>query len=469
MATEEENAQTRMGDDPPMKTIFKQALGPFSSLFVGAAYGIVDSYWVSKALGESAISAMGASYIYDTINYSFALYLSACAGAKLGFMYGMGNKEHCAQIVIDLMRFSVILSIIIPLVLLPTAKMYARWIGSTEQVANNVYLYLLPGCSLTIITQLYLILCGVLQAEGRSFLYGSMQICSMLLNMLVLDPLLLLYFKTGIWGASLASVFSSLVPLIVLMVMLFSGKLEVKPTLSLFFNSFSPEFGSSLKIGLTSLVIYISNAVPVFLLMKLILNRAIVWGVTNEVLSGLNILLKVYYVVISVDTALGQALLPTGAFAFGSNDKSRFKWLAIHAFWMGTLWNAIISSIIIIFARSISKIWLADETFIQWGTKYLRFGHYSVVLIMLRLVVTICFQASLNTKHALTIGLLTQLVPVPLFAIPMFYLDKTKNPDNLLYTYVFTPIFSFIASLIYLMFMKRKLFAEEVSAEAQIP
>lgn len=64
-------------------------------------------------------------------------------------------------------------------------------------------------------------------------LYGICQASSAVLNMVCFDPLFLLGFKSDMWGASLATALSNLVPMLTLYICLFKGKFFVKPS----FNS----------------------------------------------------------------------------------------------------------------------------------------------------------------------------------------------------------------------------------------
>ena len=455
------SSDVRLGSYSPLRTILEQTSGPYTSILASATYGVVDSYWVKKALGEIALTAVGAAYFYENIAYAFAHFLSASVIAKIGYLNGKNQKQESSQIIIDMIRFTFLFGILIPLILIPSSKLFPKWLGSDDTVSNLTFQFLIPTCGLSIITQNYLVLCGVLLTEGRSNLYGILQVTSSLLNMLILDPLFLLYFKFGIWGASLASIISQFIPLIILYYIVFSGKLEVKPTFSQFFLPISSEFFSSLSLGSTTLIIQLANLLPFAIFMKTLSIRSLPYNLLNQTLTGLNIYLRVFFFLVALDIALSQALLPSASYAMGAKNYPRFISLCLNALSIGTIYNAFVTLIIILFSSNITKIFVTEPSYYQWTKDFLDFGHYAFVFIMTRIVFTVALQAARLVKHATIFGLLTQFVPVPLFAFLVFFLDSTKNPRNLLYVILAGPIFSSILSVIYYYCLKDSLFPKD--------
>lgn len=142
---------------------------------------------------------------------------------------------------------------------------------------------MLPVSGLTIFYEMYQVCCGFLQSEGLSWIYGICQICSLVLNMICFDPLFLVALKMPIWGASLASIISSFLPMTVLMILIFKGKFSVKPTFKMFSNKFTSETKSALKQGLTTLVIFLSGNLPNIVIQKWLGNSGNAIGLYNVI------------------------------------------------------------------------------------------------------------------------------------------------------------------------------------------
>ena len=299
----------------------------------------------------------------------------------------------------------------------------------------------------SIIFQFYQIVCGMLQALGRSMFYGVAQMTSFFLNMFIFDPLFLLYFKFGLWGASLATVISSLLPLILILILLFNDKFEIKVKFSQFFEKFSEETYSALKMGLSYLVVVFSVAFPIFILLKLLGNRSKEANMHNLVFFSVSIVVRIFDFIMSINMSLSQGLLPAAAFAYGSKRYHRFKWLCYHCFWLGTSWATFCQLIVIIFSKQIIFFWSSDPIYISWASRYLIISMYTTFLAHFQYVCVVALQSCKKIKEASIASILTQLVPIPLFSFLIYYLDSSKNPANLMYSYVGNDIFSLIVVL----------------------
>lgn len=110
--------------------------------------------------------------------------------------------------------------------------------------------------------------CGCLQAEGRSWLFCITQISALVLDMLVFCPLLLLGFKTGIWGAAVATGLAELCPGIVIIILFYRGKFGIKPKPRDSLKKFSPHTWEALKVGAAQLLYQISKAIPGMIIRK---------------------------------------------------------------------------------------------------------------------------------------------------------------------------------------------------------
>ena len=223
--------------------------------------------------------------------------------------------------------------------MLNICKPLTKWFGADEHIQNMGFQYLIPITGLTIFYEMYQICCGLLQSEGLSWIYGVCQVCSLLLNMVCLDPLFLIAFKTPIWGASLASIIASFLPMTVLMVLIFKYQM--------FCNKFSSETKSALKLGLSTLVELLSGNLPDVIIQKWLGNSGNAIGQYNEVISAWDILLRVYMFVLGINNGIAQGLLPSASFAFGAKRLKKFRNLVLHALWIGTAWNAICDVIVL--------------------------------------------------------------------------------------------------------------------------
>ncbi|KAK8864950.1 hypothetical protein M9Y10_010477 [Tritrichomonas musculus] len=456
---DDSDEQKRLGSYPALQTLVRQSLGPLCSQIVTSMYLIVDSFWVSHTIGGDGLTATGAVSLLEAINNSFGLYLLSCVSARISYLFGQKRNEECAQVFVDIIRISWIFSVILPIIILNICKPLTKWFGADEHIQEMGFQYLIPVTGLTVFYEMYQICCGLLQSEGLSWIYGICQVCSLLLNMVCLDPLFLIAFKTPIWGASLASIIASFLPMCVLMFLIFKHKFTVKPTLKMFCNKFTPETKSALKLGLSTLVELLSGNLPDIIIQKWLGNTGNAIGMYNEVLSSWNVIIRVYMFVICINNGIAQGLLPSASFAFGAKRLKRLRNLALHSLWIGTSWDLLCEIIIIFNARSVARIWLKDEAFLDLAEKFFKNGLWTMFLAMVKFVSITTLQACKKVVISIIQSIVTLLIPIPLFSTILYLTDK-DNPPRLLYAFVLTDLLSFvvctIVSIITLRFLCKK-------------
>ena len=465
---EEEKEKQKLGMYPPFKTLLLQSIGPFVQQIVLALYGMVDTFYVGKALGKDGLSAIGSATMLEQINNALVQYLSACLSARLGFLYGQKRTEECAQVVADFFRIAVVWSVLSFGIILPITKPIAKWTGADDHIANMSFQYMLPLTACAVLSNFYSVICGVLQSEGRSYLYGCCQFVSMLLNMLLFDPMFLLWIKTGIWGASTASILGSTLPMLALLVPLARGKFNVKPKLNMLLKKPSHESLQALKVGLPTMVALLSMCVPMLVVQKFIGNLATRIGTYNETISAFTVLVRIYNIVLCVDNALSQGFLPASSFAFGAQRLNRLKWLAVDCLIMGIIWNSVCEAIIMICRKQIAKVMIDDEAFIETTAEFLLIGTITMPLAMFNYVGTAILQTCKEVIVSMVLAAVTQLLPLPIFSMIIYYADPTKKPVNILLSFVGNDVFSTIVCLSTVFWKLCYIFKEEPSDMAAL-
>ncbi|KAK8834246.1 hypothetical protein M9Y10_035714 [Tritrichomonas musculus] len=460
----EADEQERLGAHPALQTLLRQSLGPLCSQVVSSLYSIVDSFWVSHTIGADGLTATGSVSLLEAINNAFGLYLLSCVSSRISYLFGQKRHEECAQVFVDIIRISWIFSIILPIIILNICKPLTKWFGADEYIQEMGFQYMIPVTGLTIFYEMYQICCGLLQSEGLSWIYGVCQVCSLLLNMVCLDPLFLIAIKTPIWGASLASIIASALPMIIIMTLIFKHKFTVKPTFKMFIHKFTPETKSALKLGLSTLIENLSANLPDIVIQKWLGNSGNAIGEYNVVISSWNVTIRIYMFIVCINNGIAQGLLPTASFAFGARRLKRLRNLAFHALWIGTAWNALCEVIVISCPRSLAKIWVKEKKFLDMTEKFFKNGFYCIVLAMFKLVSITTLQSCKKIVISIIQSIFTLLIPIPLFSTILYLTDK-KNPPRLLFSFLITDLLAFTITLVVIVVNLRFLFKKDPDNE----
>ena len=325
--TEEE---IRLGSKPALITLIILSIGPLLSQFTGALYGIVDTWWVSKAIGNVGMTAISTYNNFDVISRGFGTFLSVAASSIISSLFGEGDTLLAGQLLVDLIRISFIFALIIPLLFVPLTRPVAIWFGADTFIVELGREYVLPLLYCGFVPCLYLLACGCLQSEGRSWYFSFTQITSCLLNMLIFDPLFLFGFKLGIKGAAWATVLAELLPAIFIFYQYFTGKLGIKPKFSYFLKPFSPIIMKALGVGFSQFIFMLSLSIPGIFMRKFLGLTCSSPSVYNDVMAAFNVLIKFYQIVYSVGSSLVLGFIPSAGFAFGAKRFKRVLYLFIH-------------------------------------------------------------------------------------------------------------------------------------------
>lgn len=452
--------EERLGKSPPLTTILYLSIGPLASQTVQALYGVVNLFWVSKSIGDKGIEVFGAISVIDFIILAFSNYLMTSIDIRVSYIFGEKSRiDECSQIFVDFIRFSFVLSVLAPAIILPATRPLVEWFGSSKEISRMCYEYMIPCSFGSFFTFLYMSCCGLIQSEGRSFAFGVAQIVSLLLDMFVFAPLFLLYFKTGIWGATLSTVISQTIVTIVLLIQIFRGKYTITPTFSMLFKKFSSESWESLKIGLASLVGFLTVSIPEILLQKYLNMAATHQDQYDVCIKVWGVIEKLYQFVGGTNDAFAIGFVPAASFAFGSHQYKRLLKLFWHTNWITIVLSVIYSIFVIFFPSQIASIWSKDHEFLIKCKSMIPKVFYVTVLFPIEYTVPCFLQALQKVAQSTILGAMIYLVPIPLFSTILYFTDK-NNPDRLMWTYVLSDSFGAILCTIFAIPSLKMLFKE---------
>lgn len=455
----------RLGGSGPLKTICILSTGPLISQITSALYGVINTIWISKALGDSGLTAISSYQNFDTIGRSFASFLQLSATTKIASLFGEGLNSEASQVFTDLLRFSLVCSIITPGILIPISKICVRWFGADEFITNLGFKYIIPNMCLSIVSCIFLIGCGCLQAEGRSWLFSITQIVALCLDMFVFCPLFLLCFKVGIAGAAIANGLSELIPAIAIMILYYRGKFGIKPNLKQMVNKFSSHSFEALKLGFAQLIFQLSNSVPGIVVRKLFgLSCGNDENVFNNVMAAFNTFNRIWGIEAAVPNAINMGFIPSASYAFGAKRYKRINWLLFHAMWISLIWCVFSMILAMGFPVQIAKIFSDTDEYLQWSKKIIRNGNLLTCICEIPGIIVSLLQAMKKGNQASVLSFLIELLPVPVVAIALYYTNK-HDIARLIYCYPIQIFFGIIASIPFIILALREIYIKQKEQE----
>ena len=437
----------RLGGRGPLKTIFVLISGPLISQLCNAIYGVVNSFWVSKGIGDEGLDVLSSLFIYDMIVYSFGNLACVSASSHISFLFGQKREKEANQLVADLIRVVWILGLIYPAIAIPTSYPLAKWLSSSEDIAKSTFHYMCISGGGSVIMFTFQLMCGILQGEGRTWLFGIMQMSALLLDMLVLLPLCIFKFHWGVWCAALSQIVSQSIPMIILVIMLIAGKMSLNLSFKMLINKFSTETWKSIKVGFASFILNLSEAFPQFATQKYILSVSENLGILTEMLPLWTIFCRLYSLATCILVAFGSAYIPPASYAYGKKLYKRVIRLSIHTFWITIVWAGTFDFILSVFPNYIIGIFTNDSKVINLGSNLLPLGFYTLPLYCIHSIIISFLQSTKRPTRATIISVLTTLVPMPTISTIIYFSTHAQNIKWIFSTYIWDDISTSLISI----------------------
>ena len=437
----------RLCGRPPLKTVFILAIGPIISQVSNAVFLIVNTLWTSKAIGDDGLAAISTYNMFDNSGRAFGFLLSLGAATQISALFGLGKHEEAGQICADLLRLAFVFGAFIPLVLLPSIRPLGVWFGASQTVIDMGWDYMLPLCSFATTTCMYLAVCGFLQGEGRTLLYGLANFACLGLNGLVLDPLFLFGFKTGIRGVSLATVFSEIIPGAVLLVIYYCGKFGVKPKLIQWCHKFSPRTWTAVKVGVSQLIAQLSVTLPSIAVRKFI--GMAVGDEFDDAMAGFNCMMRLSSVCMAPMMGITMGFVPAASYAYAAKKYRRYLWLCFHSIWLCIAWGLIAGAFIWSIPREMAKMFSTSERYLDYGEKMTLYANGLAPLQGIRFNCQTILQSMHLGGRATLTGLLNNFVWIIVFTVVLYYTDKNDG-SRICWCYALSHVMAIPATVIFL-------------------
>lgn len=270
-------------DNRLLKKEYYKALFPVMFSVLGATINaLIDSVFVSQKLGPDGLAA---------VNLSMPVYLVICMIASLiaggasvcsARKAGQDNMKEAQNYFRDSIQYCVGMSVLFTVLGIVFCGPVSELLSGGSGLSGSVYSY----CIITFIgsspAMLVYITTYYLQLDGKNKAI-SVSVIIMVASDILFDILLIYVFEFGLYGASAASVLSTVFAVIYGFAALFGGKLNYRPGL---IRPDTERLKNIIRYGSPWALINLFDAVKLFLINIIILGAAgesgaAVWAVLN--------------------------------------------------------------------------------------------------------------------------------------------------------------------------------------------
>jgi len=223
---------------------------------------------------------------------------------------------------------------------------------------------------------------------------------------------------------------------------IFSGRFTVKPTWGMFTRSFSAETWPAMRLGLSSLLTFLTGAFPSMVFYRFLYIAARAGGVA-EMAAVMPVTLKVYNLIGEVTIGLCAGMLSSGAWAFAARRFHRVLWLALWAAVLALVQQAVMTPVMILRPSLVTRLWLESDAARSVCDWYMPIVFYANVLHALHETGTNLLLAT-NSPYLATAPIAMRGV-VFVVGSYVFWLMGKDDPANVLFVFPTIDIVMFVA------------------------
>ena len=406
----------RMTNGPVAPLIRRLAVPSVIGMLTTAIYNMADTFFVSQ-ISTAASAAVGISLPLMTIIQAAGFMFAMGGSSLISRHLGAKRKKEADQVLATALFGVTVLTLFIfaigQLFLEPMLLAFGATKTALPYAADytSIILYGAPLLGTSFVLN------HALRAQGRNVLSMIGLTAGGVLNIL-LDPLLIFTFDLGIAGAAIATVISTGISLVILIVML-----KTKSVLTFRFSAISRKLSDYVaigKIGLSSLLRQTLGSIAALLQN----NQASAFG--DSALAAVTIVTRMSMILLSIALGIGQGFQPVAGYNHGAEKYKRVAdaWRYTYLLMLSVIGS--LAVLFFIFAPSVLRLFRPDDPLVtEIGTLSLRLHAFGIVAMPFQISTNMLMQSTGQAKEAAFLSTTRQgifFIPLILILPPIFSL-----------------------------------------------
>lgn len=341
-----------------LKRDFARFVGPtILSLLVFSLYSTVDGIFVSKGVGELAMSAVNLCLPFTNFLFSIAVIFAVGTSTIIANRLGHGDKDSASGLFTQNLLVLTVIGLTITGLVFAFLTPFAKLLGGGEGTLDYVKQYLagLVPFSLCFIISYNLEV--LIKTDGYPRLATASVATGCLANCL-LDYVFIFIFDWGVWGAAVATGMSQLLTCVLYFVHFLGPKSTFRLTRFRFDGSI---YRRLLPLGIPDGSTELCTGLMLFLF-----NRVVLALMGNDGIISYTIIGYVNTLVVMCMVGVSQGSQPLVSYHRGKGDAEKCRTLLRYALTTTAVMAVVIFLVLFAFARPLVRLFLHDvsaETF----------------------------------------------------------------------------------------------------------
>ena len=397
------------------KAIAILAIPTIISQLITLIYNWADTFFVGQLNNTYQIAAVNICHPAFMMTTALANLFGIGGASVISRALGASNYKRVKKVATFSVIYAIIISIAYSLILLLFRNPLLDLLGASTETIGYARNYLLWVVIIgTLPSVLNYTFAHIIRSTGKSKQASFGIMLGGILN-IILDPIFIFDFGFGleVTGAAIATCIANFISSLYFIICLYLSRKENV-------LSFNPQ-NLSIKQKVAGDVIASGISGFFLTLMAIFSNIAInnlMAGYSDAAISGVSIAKRIDLCVIAFAQGLTQGVLPLIGYNFASKNHKRMN----DTIFLSALLTVGFSSICVIlfrvFPNTLVSIFIKEPETIKYGSQFLKILCLSMPLTSLVFLANTIFQATKETKRALTIILLRKgIIDIPLMLL----------------------------------------------------
>ena len=451
----------KFGKQTPLRTILSLSIGPFFYQGLQSLQDAINLFFVSKNYNDDQISSISIGSSLKLLIYSYSMITSNAASYKISELYAKNQIETASQLIVDIIRINLVLAIILPLMLGFALNPMLNMLSVSESLQKDIMNYLIPILFTPFFVQNYKCLSTALLSLGHVVLNTVIEITGCAFSLFVMDTTLMFGFHAPLNVLGISYFSGYIIWSLILFILFFSGKFEIKPKLKMFLKVPSPELKSAFSFiipGFVALFIAMFGEMSIMAYV----NKAAM-NIDDKTQQYIQTVITTTTKLSSLLTSMMQGsmygLQVAGTWAFNRNEKKRLRNEILCSLLIPMILLTCTIPAIIIKPDLFLSIWLSNDvykSYIKEIVPRMFYGLWFNCFVILMTVLLYILQNPLRTIIEIIIKSLMQfIVSLVLYSI------RKDDPYFVIWVFSIIPIIDCVVTFLLLLSpAKNKLFKD---------
>lgn len=398
----------RLGVEPIPKLLTSLSIPAIVGMFVMALYNIVDTIFISRAVGITGVAGVTIAFPIMMIIMALSAAIGVGGASVISRRLGEKREREANQVFGNIILLVSCISLVAIIGGVTFLNPLLRLFGATPEIINYSYDYMFPFMLGTFFFSFGFATNNIVRSEGNAKFAMMTMIIPSVLN-IILDPIFIFGLDLGVKGAAYATVLSQATVTVVILWYFLSGK----SSLTIKRSELKPSFSIIKEILMVGFPAFMQQAAGS--LMVISINTMLIRYGSEFYVGVFGIVQRISMFMLMPLIGIMQGMQPIVGYNYGAKKYSRLKETVLLGLKAATLLSTLIFIMMIIVPNLFVSIFSSDPTVLEAGSQALRILFATSFFIGVPIVCGGIYQSLGKVKQALILSLSRQL----LFLIPL--------------------------------------------------